>query len=201
MSIALRLSIQFDRNLNYAAYEEPEELGAFTVETASGTCRFDFAEQSTIIDCDRPSVRLYNLSKLDASDKGELIRLLRSAADIQQVGIMVGIRNKETGAWKTNRIGDAIDDFTKEPDVIVQNITQKNQTGDLVPKEVFFAPYGVYGRTMDMPTVYGSIENAHLEIEVTLCDEEGNIRLFAYTVHGASSAAGVGHEVKSNEKG
>lgn len=55
MSIALRLSIQFDRNLNYAAYEEPEELGAFTVETTGGTCRFDFAEQSAAIDDDRPS--------------------------------------------------------------------------------------------------------------------------------------------------
>lgn len=103
--------------------------------------------------------------------------------DIQQVGIMVGIRNTETGAWKTNHIGDAIDDFAKESDVIVQNITQKDRTGALVPKEVFFAPYGVRGRTMDMPTVYGSIEDAHLEIEVTLCDEDGNLRLFSYTVH------------------
>lgn len=103
--------------------------------------------------------------------------------DIQQVDILVGIRNKETGTWETNHIGDAIDDFTEEPDVIVQGITQRDQTGALVPKEVFFAPYGVRGRTMDMPTVYGSIENAHLEIEVALCDEEGNIRLFAYTVH------------------
>lgn len=85
MSIALRLSIQFDRNLNYTAYEKPEELGAFTVETASGPCRFDFAEQSTSIDCDRPSVRMYDLSQPDASDKGELIRLLRCAANIQQV--------------------------------------------------------------------------------------------------------------------
>lgn len=85
MSIALRLSIQFDRNLNYAAYEEPEELGAFTVKTANGTCRFDFAEQSTSIDCDRPSVRLYDLSEPDTSDSGEIIRLLRSATDIQQV--------------------------------------------------------------------------------------------------------------------
>lgn len=55
MSIALRLSIQFDRNLQYTAYEEPEELGAFTVETTGGPCRFDFAKQSTSIDCDRPS--------------------------------------------------------------------------------------------------------------------------------------------------
>lgn len=103
--------------------------------------------------------------------------------DIQQVGIMVGIRDKETDAWETNHISDAIDDFAKEPDAIVQNITQRDRTGALVPKEVFFAPYGVRGRTMDMPTVYGSIEDAHLEIEVALCDEEGNIRLFAYTVH------------------
>lgn len=85
MSIALRLSIQFDRNLNYAAYEEPEELGAFTVETANGPCRFDFAKQSTSIDCDRPSIRMYDLSQPDASDSGEIIRLLRSATDIQQV--------------------------------------------------------------------------------------------------------------------
>lgn len=103
--------------------------------------------------------------------------------DIQQVGIMVGIRDKETGAWETNHIGDAIDDFAKEPDVIVQNITQRDRTGALVPKEVFFAPYGVCGRTTDMPTMYGSIEDAHLEIEVALCDEEGNLRLFTYTVH------------------
>lgn len=27
--------------------------------------------------------------------------------DIQQVGIMVGIRNKQTGAWETNHTGDA----------------------------------------------------------------------------------------------
>lgn len=85
MSIALRLSIQFDRNLNYTAYEKPEELGAFTVETTGGLCRFDFAEQSTAIDRDRPSVRLYDLSKPDESDRGELVRLLRSATDIQQV--------------------------------------------------------------------------------------------------------------------
>lgn len=85
MSIALRLSIQFDRNLNYAAYEEPEELGAFTVETTNGACRFDFAEQLATINGDRPSVRLYDLSKPDASDSGEIIRLLRSATDIQQV--------------------------------------------------------------------------------------------------------------------
>lgn len=85
MSIALRLSIQFDRNLKYAAYEEPEELGAFTVETATGPCRFDFATQSATIDDDRPSVRLYDLSEPDISDRGELVRLLRSATDIQQV--------------------------------------------------------------------------------------------------------------------
>lgn len=103
--------------------------------------------------------------------------------DIQQVGIMVGIRDEKTGVWETNHIGDAIDDFAKESDVIVQNITQKDRTGALVPKEVFFTPYGVCERTMDIPTVYGSIEDAHLEIEVTLCDEEGNIRLFTYTVH------------------
>lgn len=103
--------------------------------------------------------------------------------DIQQVGIMVGIRDEETGDWETNHIGDAIDDFAKEPNVIVQNITQRDRTGALVPKEVFFAPYGVRGRTMDLPTVYGPIEDAHLEIEMTLCDEEGNLRLFAYTVH------------------
>lgn len=103
--------------------------------------------------------------------------------DIQQVGVMVGIRDDKTGTWETNHIGDTIDDFAKEPDVIVQNITQRDRTGALVPKEVFFAPYGVCGRTMDLPTVYGSIEDAHLEIEVTLCDEEGNLRLFAYTVH------------------
>lgn len=85
MSIALRLSIQFDRNLKYAAYEEPEELGAFTVETTGGPCRFDFATQSATIDDDRPSVRLYDLSEPDISDRGELVRLLRSATDIQQV--------------------------------------------------------------------------------------------------------------------
>lgn len=85
MSIALRLSIQFDHNLNYAAYEEPEELGAFTVETAGGPCRFDFTKQSASIDRDRPSVRLYDLSEPDASDSGEIVRLLRSATDIQQV--------------------------------------------------------------------------------------------------------------------
>ena len=39
MSIALRLSIQFDRNLKYAAYEDPEELGAFTIETTGGQVR------------------------------------------------------------------------------------------------------------------------------------------------------------------
>lgn len=103
--------------------------------------------------------------------------------DIQQVGILVGIRDKETGAWETNHIGDAIDNFAKEPDAIVQTITQRDRTGALVPKEVFFAPYSVCGRTTDMPTMYGSIEDAHLEIEVALCDEDGNIRLFAYTVH------------------
>lgn len=85
MSIAMRLSIQFDRNLQYAAYKEPEELGAFTVETTGGSCRFDFAAQATGIDGSRPSVRQYYLSEPDASDKGELIRLLRSATDIQQV--------------------------------------------------------------------------------------------------------------------
>lgn len=85
MSIALRLSIQFDRNLNYTAYEEPEELGAFTVETASGPCRFDFTAQSATINHDRPSVRLYDLSEPDTADSGEIVRLLRSAADIQQV--------------------------------------------------------------------------------------------------------------------
>lgn len=111
-----------------------------------------------------------------------------SMPDIQQVGILAGIRDKKTGVWETNNIGDAIDDFAKEPDVIVQNITQKDQTGDLVPKEVFFAPYGVCGRTMDMPTVYGSIQDAHLEIEVTLCDEEGNLRLFTYTAHNRNAS-------------
>lgn len=85
MSIVLRLSIQFDRNLNYTAYEESEELGAFTIETASGPCRFDFTTQSATIDDDRPSVRLYDLSEPNASDSGEITRLLRSTTDIQQV--------------------------------------------------------------------------------------------------------------------